>query len=301
MSNMRQETRISLNNERIVQFNCDGQRVPGILHVPRVSARRAVGHGIIFLSSGVRSRRGPNQIYTRFARYLAAAGYHVLRFDPPGIGDSPGKLASAVQYKRQFIDCDTSTIDAINFFTTETGVERITLIGLCTGAYNAIKAGCLDPRVDTLVLASLPVQQFGDMADEDVKNTMMSDYFHYAFSWRSWRKFLTGQSQYDLFLGSIAHLLRGRYKKPKLDEHLWDSFKSFAGRGGQTLFVYGSIDQLYSPFRNGFHSRLKKLDGACSGHKVIVIEGANHTYSQVRFQKELFEGTKAWFDTRSRP
>src|SRR5690606_12602260 len=44
---------------------------------------------IVFFNAGFIHRSGPYRLFTRLSRVLAAAGYAVLRFDLPGVGDAP--------------------------------------------------------------------------------------------------------------------------------------------------------------------------------------------------------------------
>lgn len=110
------------------------------------AAPRPVG---VFLNAGIVHRVGPNRMYVRMARALAAAGVSTLRFDLGGVGDSVtprGEAGGVMDMVRRDIR------DAIDFAETGLGAEGVVLIGLCSGADNAIEATAEDPRVLGAVL-----------------------------------------------------------------------------------------------------------------------------------------------------
>jgi len=46
---------------------------------------------VVLLNAGLVHRVGPFRLYVPLARTLAAAGFPVVRFDQPGVGDAPNK------------------------------------------------------------------------------------------------------------------------------------------------------------------------------------------------------------------
>jgi pimeloyl-ACP methyl ester carboxylesterase len=286
------------DSERVVDFQIGRVPVFGVLHTPSGSANWLSKPGIVFVASGFRSRRGPSLLYVRFARRLCRAGYAVLRYDPPGIGDSSGELEGMAEYKRKLVDRCESTMSAIGFLQTETGLSSIGLAGLCAGSYSAVIAGAADPRVDLLILGSLPVQQLGDSSEEAATNVIAQDCLRKALQWRSWQRLLTGKSQFT-WLGRVARqLLTGRFRSPELDDALWSAMARFLGAGNRALFIYGSRDGLYPPFSRSYTRLLKTVDPTGAYHDVRVIENANHTYSQVVWQDELMKAAIAWMGER---
>ncbi|MEE8450755.1 MAG: alpha/beta fold hydrolase, partial [Thermoguttaceae bacterium] len=225
--------------EQVVQFSCAGQPVFGIKHTPPGAVAKQPKTGVIFINAGVRSRRGPKRLYVRFARRLSQAGYHVLRFDLPGIGDSPGELKDVSAYKKKFLDCTDSTVSAIDYFKKVDGVERIAVVGLCGGAYSALAASAVERRIDWLVLTSLPVQDLSDMSEKAMSDINTHSYFSKIFAWRAWYKFLTGKSHYVWMLRAAARLLTGRYRRPELDPALWAATAELFATGRKALFLYG--------------------------------------------------------------
>ena len=282
--------------EQAVAFSCGREPVFGIVHTPPRTTEPRSKVGVVFCSAGVRSRLGPCRLYTRFARRLCRAGYHVLRYDPPGIGDSPGDLANVLEYRKRVMECTENNVDAVNFLKSTTGVERIGLVGQCAGAYSAIMAGAAESSVALLILAGLPVHDLGDMSDQAVADVATYGYFRKALKWQSWYKFLTGKSSYRWFYQAICRLVTNRYNHPELSRTLKESFAAFSSAGGKALFVYGSRDELYPPFADGYGKWLRRLDPSGRCHDIHVVEDANHILGQIRWQDELIDRSIMWLN-----
>ena len=73
--------------------NARGETLHGMLHAPAAEVRRGVC--ILLLSPGIKGRVGPHRLYLKLAGPFVAAGFHVLRFDYYGLGDSEGDARRA--------------------------------------------------------------------------------------------------------------------------------------------------------------------------------------------------------------
>ncbi|MEO8152050.1 MAG: alpha/beta fold hydrolase [Rhizobacter sp.] len=105
----------------------------------------------------LRSHRSMRQL----AGMLAAAGYHVLRFDYQGTGDSAGEMTDA-DLKGWLGDIET----AIDELKDTAGLNRVGLLGLRLGAALAAQAATRRRKdVDALVLWD-PVVSGADYVDE---------------------------------------------------------------------------------------------------------------------------------------
>ena len=106
---------------------------------------------VVLLNAGLVHRVGPFRLYVPLARTLAAAGFPVVRFDQPGVGDAPTKddpdEASVVS--RIFDEL------AANLYTNDFIVG-----GLCAAADLAWRVAHQDKRVRGLLLLD-PVARGG--------------------------------------------------------------------------------------------------------------------------------------------
>ncbi len=106
-------------------------------------------------------------MYVPLARDLAVRGVASLRFDLEGFADTPPRPGMAPDsYSPYFVD---NTRAAIDFLQAECGVDRVVLVGMCSGAYHAFHTALADSRVAAIVLLRPQVFSWeeGEALDED--------------------------------------------------------------------------------------------------------------------------------------
>jgi pimeloyl-ACP methyl ester carboxylesterase len=284
--------------EEVIQLSSGDGPLFGIVHEPENSRTST---GIVFLNAGARSRRGPNCLYVRLARRLCAAGYRVLRYDPPLIGDGPGELQDGWTYKRRFVEgADHSSRCAIDHMKN-TGVERVVVFGLCGGAYSGMVTAASCPDVNSMLLVSLPVQETGDLSEESATDWSVQNVLGRSLTWRAWYRLLTGKSQYIWLPRALLRLVRGQYQRPRLADGLWQSTVEFFSSGRRALYVFGDQDPLYRPFVNDYLKRLDKLDTAKGRFEIHVVKNATHTFPKIVCQNELMDRALEWLGKHSTP
>ena len=118
----------------------------------------------LVLNSGSLSQVGPSRTSVDFARHWAAAfGVTTVRFDLPGLGDSPGDsdyyLRDSAYYDTALVTQTGAVIDRC----IELGLpSRFVLAGLCSGAYTALHGALADRRVVGVLLLNLWAVYFSD-------------------------------------------------------------------------------------------------------------------------------------------
>jgi fermentation-respiration switch protein FrsA (DUF1100 family) len=123
---------VTVMPEQFVQFEVQGQRIYGMLHLPDVAAKNsgtkvpavAMCHG--FTGNRIEAHR----LFVKAARYFAANGFAVLRFDFRGSGESEGDFEQ-VTVSDEIADA----LAALAFVRRQSVVDenRIGLIGLRRG------------------------------------------------------------------------------------------------------------------------------------------------------------------------
>ncbi|MDE2120404.1 MAG: alpha/beta hydrolase [Betaproteobacteria bacterium] len=108
----------------------------------------SISRGLILFNAGVLHRVGPHRLHVNIARLAAVAGVPTLRFDLHGHGDSlrPG---GELGYDEQ-VDADLH--DAIDELSRRCGVERIAILGFCSGALPTYRAALAHHCVDSILL-----------------------------------------------------------------------------------------------------------------------------------------------------
>ena len=106
---------------------------------------------VVIISAGTVHRAGPWRLHTQLSRVLAREGLASFRFDLSGIGDSERRTDGAGT--RDAIALDVSA--ALHYVGEHCGVDRFVLLGLCSGAQDALLSAVSDPRVVGVVAMDL--------------------------------------------------------------------------------------------------------------------------------------------------
>lgn len=101
----------------------------------------------IILNAGLISREGPHRLNVLVCRALANLGYIAIRVDLSGKGDTPQREGLS---NRESVALDWSFIKSA--IGNRFGTRNLVLIGLCSGADNAIKIAATEKDVRGLVI-----------------------------------------------------------------------------------------------------------------------------------------------------
>lgn len=170
-------------NEHSLWLHGEGFDMLGIVSLPPAGTP-SQRTGVVIVVGGAQYRVGSHRQFVQLARFLAAAGFPVLRFDLPGMGDSPGDLPS-------FEDTAPHIAAAIDGFQQQhPGVERVVLWGLCDGASASLLYvdATHDSRIAGLALLNPWVRSEASLAKAHVKHYYRQRLLEPAF----WRKLLAG-------------------------------------------------------------------------------------------------------------
>jgi alpha/beta superfamily hydrolase len=288
-------------SEEIITFGKTRMLV-GILHKPEGPAPRADLPAVLLLNAGLLHRVGPNRLYVKIARQLERSGFHVLRFDVWGIGDSQDH---AGETKGTFVD---DTLEAFEVLKQRLGATRFMLMGICMGAQIALEVASRDPRVESLVL----------MEGIYVKSAR----YHLSriLSPRKWKRILTGESQMVKRL-SKKLLLKHSGNNSDNRQPATESKGSHTSNGNVTLFLDENRDKnmkeklgallergtkIILIFRDGneiaYNYRLRKEGdeifavGLPRGLDVVFVRFADHTFTPILSQDLLLKAMMRWIE-----
>ena len=237
---------------------------------------------VVFLNAGVLHRVGPNRVYVRIARELAARGFTSLRFDRSGIGDSLSR--------RDGLSLRTAALgdvrDALDFMARERGASSFVLVGLCSGADLAFSAALADDRVvGAILLDGLPYQSARSRLHHLVARIMLSAAWRRLFARDGpiWRRLRRAQQP-----PRAAGAFRPR-DVPSRDE-AESGLRELTGRGMRLLLVY-TRGREYS-YPRQFEDMFPSVRRECVD--IAYLRNADHTYTLRADQDLLVRTVNTW-------
>ena len=126
-------------------FGSSDHSLFGVYHPPK--GRTARDHGIVLCYPLGQEYMRSHRAFRQLANLLSRRGYHVLRFDWYGTGDSMGE-SDEVRVAHCLADVGT----AIDELEDNAGVERVSLVGLRLGATFATLGAAGRSDVERIVL-----------------------------------------------------------------------------------------------------------------------------------------------------
>lgn len=282
--------------EEVVLFGKTGSLV-GIITDPPEVERGKNRPAVILLNAGVIHRVGPNRLYVKMARNLAAMGFVVLRFDFSGIGDSKVRDDN-LPFQKSVI---TEAQEAINYLNAARGTERFVLGGICSGARISFQIACRDPRVVAAVLINTGTYQYNTSKalKSFIKNRKNTRYYWKIalFNSESWLKAIQGKVNYQGILRAVGFQLKSLFdrKKKGMSEgnNVIAEFRLLIERGVRLLLVYSEGDPGLDFFQMILGDEIHELTS--NGRlKVEIIKRVDHTFTPLSSQENLLEAVGNW-------
>jgi alpha/beta superfamily hydrolase len=149
-------------------LNRDGRRLFSVLH--RSAQGTATDRAVVICAPLFDEKLWSHRVLVNVARYLAARGMPVLRFDYFGDGESEGRFEDASVMSRV-----RDIHDAVDFCRRETQARHVYLLGLCYGATLALRASLANDERDAVagVIAWAPVMD-GERYINDILRVHLS-------------------------------------------------------------------------------------------------------------------------------
>ncbi len=252
--------------ERPVVFYNQGQQINGILHSP-------VGYdapcpAVAFFHGFTGTKVEPHRIFVKTARELATIGFHVLRFDFRGSGDSAG------DFSEMTIGGEVSdAIKSIDVLTAMPGVDsdRIGILGLSMGGCVAAFVSGQDARVKSTVM-------WAPLSDDppDRKQEILE------------------RSAHTPTPEEIAALNPNIVGKAFYEELTKISpSATIQAFTGALLVIHGSGDDVV-PVSHGrrYYELMKGRDALT---ELEIVDKADHTFNTVAWEQAVIARSVAWF------
>jgi pimeloyl-ACP methyl ester carboxylesterase len=274
--------------ESVLEFG-PARRLVGILSRPGAALAETPGLAVVITNSGIIHRVGANRVHVRLARALARAGYPVLRYDLPGIGDSErGGTGAAVQEEN--IAGTRAALDALQ----RGGVaDRFVMVGLCSGADHAFATIIVDPRV----VGAVMIDPTGMFSTRRHRFNRILQTASRGLRPRVWWRLVTGQYNLSRTLTSSEPKPRApglpRTLDPQRDadilRQMTAAFKTLADRGERLFVIITRHNREIYSYRRQLFDTLPDLDL----EDVVNVEerpSSDHTFST--------ESDRAWLERR---
>ena len=288
-------------NERAVRFGRSGSLI-GVVTDPSASDSTAKRPAIILLGAGLVHHVGPHRLYVKLARRLASEGFVVLRFDFSGIGDSGAPRDDQSLDEIAVVE----TREAMDWLHDTRNVHRFVLMAICSGAGFSFRTACADPRVVGISLINAAGHRWG--TSDERRRTLARHYVRMlgapSFRRNNWRKLVTLEFDYRGMLRAAALQFRQRLTSrsapppPPAAQSIALAFNALVARGVRVLIVYSEGDEGWDYFQLFLRQRLGVL---LSGEQVelVVVGGANHTFTLLSHQHALLGTLGRWLERAS--
>ena len=257
-----------------------------ILHVPD-----EVRHsGVIIVVGGPQYRVGSHRQFVYLARFLAANGVPVLRFDYTGMGDSTGEGKNFESINEDI----AIAVDA--FFEQVPTMDNVILWGLCDAASASGFYAASDERIKGLVLLNPWVR-----TEQGESKVFLKSYYLQRFCSRDfWEKVISGDVKVTASIKSLSQKISGMYQKePTPEEGLLPLptrvINNLSKVTSPILFIFSGKDltakefiQLVNTDKDG--QALIKRNNVSR----VELPDSDHTFSREEWKNQVNTVTLSW-------
>ena len=249
--------------ESLVEFpNARGKLLRGMFHQP--AGVRSGQPAVVFFHGFTGDRMESHWIFVKCARALAREGIASLRFDFYGSGESEGTFYEAT-LQSEIADARA----AVRFMQQRKGVDAARL-GLCGLSLGGCVAACVAPAAKARALV------------------LWSAVAHPAILQNLSKKLGNGSPNHPGAFQYNAREISARFLQDAAKVDPLSSIRRFAR---PTLIVHPGRDETVprshaEDFLQASKAEVKEL---------VIIPGADHTYTSIAWESEVIRRTVEWF------
>ncbi len=281
--------------ERAVRFGPD-RLLFGVVTEPSREERRR--RAVILLNPGVDQHIGASRLYVSLARLWSARGYVVLRMDLAGIGDSDTRQGAREDDVFPVLALDDVRA-AIAYLKDQYRVGDVTLGGLCSGGYHALRAAASGIMVSRILMIN-PQNYFWKegmrITDLQVAEVLRNPgiYRHQVVSTAAWKRLLSGEvnlpriakvylQRMSLALVSSMRDLARRLQIRLVDD-LGRELEEISARGIGIVFVFARGEPGFDLLKLEAGRSLRRLGERC---RILILPTGDHVFSHRDSRAEL--------------
>lgn len=291
-------TRASSRDESAAFFEAGDRALFGIMTTPPGDAREVV---VIVLTAAGTVCSDRNRVGVRLCRRVAELGFHALRFDYRGSGESEGET------ERFRLD-EPFTEDLLGAvaWAREAGLNRVVLVGSCFGSRTALASAPLVDGLEGLVLMATPVRDY-EMGERIATGLAarggMSQFARHALRPRAVRGLFDPQKRRtyaSITRAAWRSLTGGRgtdggHDGSAASPLFVDALAHVVQRSVPTLLVYGTDEDLWRDFDRARSGRVGEVLAAGSGSvELMRLPGEVHGFKSVGIQDRVIDEVSGW-------
>lgn len=261
-------------------------------HLVGIASRPTVNRPlpvVVFLNSGIVHSIGANRIYVRLARALATEGFPTFRFDLSGLGDSDSAPEGADLERTEVVAGDVR--DAFEEARRQTGAQQAVLIGLCSGADDALGNVLQDDAIVGAIAIDPDIIRTPRFFLQEISNSLRAPHAARRAVRRAFKATprlntagtVTGP-------GGTASL---RASKTLSHAEMRDRLRAHVRKGKKELFLFTAG----LPQRYNYHDQFKDAFRGIDYDDLIefaYFRNADHTFSTEAMRVALVEHIVAW-------
>ena len=235
---------------------------------------------VIMLSAGLLDQTGPYGLYARFSEALAETGVASLRVDLNGKGESDER---SLADPAAGLDLDRVAIER---YLDDKGYDRAVLMGLCSGAMDAVEMALRTDRFGGLILI-----------DGFARNTPASMLRYYCrrllrpSAYRNWLCDRLGGGR-----GISSNRLQNPWPNPELPIA---NYRRLLARGSRILAVYTRQLEWYYNQPGQLAAVLQPCEHLALLEEALLAD-ADHIFTTMYHRRLLIELMLAWLDRHGR-
>jgi exosortase A-associated hydrolase 1 len=268
--------------ERLVVFDCVGNRLVGVLHLPA----EPIPVGILLIG-----RWGSDRLSVHLGRAGMDRGVAVFRFDLRGRGDCEGPLVGVEETGQDL----RAALGA--FLSEAPAIKQVIIFGLSEGAAAALLYARGDKRVAGLILVNPWIRMDQAVAKEHVRRNLSR-----VLDRDFWHRIRNSEDGYKGAARSFITLTRNwidasRKRPPPTGQSLKDRLMDALGIfQGPLQIILSGEDPATAIFQTAARERLHQLDR--DGRLTMMTEPeANHVFSRSDWRAKLIDWTLDWTRT----
>lgn len=267
-----------MTNEQPVVYQGGNSQLFGVLHRP--SPGRDLRHGVLFVPGEPDHLFGDHSMYVYGARQLACAGFHCLRFDFGGRGNSEaGDKFTPVG------DC----VKSVCFLESEADIDAVSCLAQCYGAWVALY--CL--AAATVNWQRLVMWSPTELADKRSMDIRRSSKYLKAAVVEFWGLYAEAKNQFASPRGTDVPEEKDLGQIPIENLVTKDHFRATV----HALGIYPSGDPSSRECARDYEALCRFIGGI--SYEARMVEDSDHSYRSHDKVQEVVRMTVDWLSASS--